>query len=232
MDRRTIITALLLVAGAIAANVAFVGLGAVFDYPVILGREPAEILARFRADEGSVVPWFVLLIGAAGLLAPIAILVGRLSERRTMRVAVWVGIAAAGVQVAGLLRWPLLVPDLAARMAGAGDVTSRAAVAREFEFLNALLRTLLGETLGYALTAAWTVLVLVSLGRRFGGRWFVRLGVAAASLIALGVLVPLGLPGADSANFAGYVLWSVWLVAFAVALAARPGRFGSAISPS
>ena len=37
----------------------------------------------------------------------------------------------------------------------------------------------------------------------------------AAILILVGVLSPLCLPLVDLANFAGYVLWSGWLVIFA-----------------
>jgi hypothetical protein len=39
------------------------------------------------------------------------------------------------------------------------------------------------------------------------------------------VLSPLNLPVIDQANFFGYVLWSAWLVAFAVLLL-RPRRSG------
>jgi hypothetical protein len=41
-------------------------------------------------------------------------------------------------------------------------------------------------------------------------------------LILGGVLSPLNIPALDTANFVGYVLWSVWLVAFAVLLVRRP----------
>jgi len=68
---------------------------------------------------------------------------------------------------------------------------------------------LVGETLGYLLTAAWTLLVLVALGRTFAGRWFIALGAVSAVLVLAGVLSPLDLPGIDLANFIGYVLWSV-----------------------
>ncbi|WP_291411798.1 hypothetical protein [Actinophytocola sp.] len=37
-----------------------------------------------------------------------------------------------------------------------------------------------------------------------------------AALVAVGVLVPLDVPGADTANVVGYVLWSGWLVSLAV----------------
>jgi hypothetical protein len=87
-----------------------------------------------------------------------------------------------------------------------------------FETAHRCLGTLIGETFGYALTAAWTMLVLAALGRSFAGVWFVALGGLAAVLVLAGVLSPLGVPGVDFANFLGYVLFSVWLVAFAVVL--------------
>jgi hypothetical protein len=87
-----------------------------------------------------------------------------------------------------------------------------------------VLGDLLGETGGYLLTAAWTVLVLAALGTAFAGRWFVALGSVSAALVLAGVLSPLDLPFVDSANFAGYVLWSVWLIAFATVLVRRHRR--------
>ena len=219
--RLALITAGLLLAGAIGANLAFAGLASAFDYPDILARPATEVLGRFAADSGSILPWFLVLIAAAGLLAPIAILVGRLSDRSAMRRAVRIGVAAAAVQVLGLLRWPLLVPQLAERAADTADPTSRPAAIADFELASGWLGTILGETVGYALTAGWTLLVLVALGRAFGGRWFIALGAMAAGLIALGVLAPLGVPGVDEANFIGYVLWSVWLVALAAVLVRR-----------
>ncbi|MGB8383651.1 MAG: hypothetical protein WCG47_20775 [Dermatophilaceae bacterium] len=44
----------------------------------------------------------------------------------------------------------------------------------------------------------------------------------SAVLILAGVLSPLNLPVIDLANFIGYVLWSIWLVAFGVLLLRRP----------
>jgi hypothetical protein len=54
------------------------------------------------------------------------------------------------------------------------------------------------------------------------GRWFTALGAVSAILILAGVLSPLNLSTVDDANFIGYVLWSAWLVAFAVILIRRP----------
>ena len=66
-----------------------------------------------------------MLALSAALLAPIAIGVGRLSAHKAMRIAVPVGIAAAIVQVVGLLRWPILVPGYASDAGEQQPCTSR-----------------------------------------------------------------------------------------------------------
>ena len=68
------------------------------------------------------------------------------------------------------------------------------------------------------------MLVIVALGRRFAGRWFQVLGGVSAALVVVGVLSPLDLPVVDTANFFGYVLWSVWLIAFGVVILVRERR--------
>ena len=220
MNRRT--TALLLISAAVLVNVAFTGLGIVFDYPDVLKEPPAEVLATFRASQFAVAGWFTALAVGAALLAPVAVGVGRLSTAKAMRWAVPVGIAAALVQVIGLLRWPLLVPGWAA----SGDP----AAVESFRTANRVLGNLIGETGGYLLTAAWIALVLVALGSGFVGRWFVGLGGVAAALVLVGVLSPLDLPLVDLANFVGYVLWSVWLVAFGIVLLVQRRRTASDVA--
>ena len=212
----------LLVIAVVAVNVAFTGLGSVFNYPDILQEPTEEILTEFRADEGSIVALFLLLALGAALLAPIAILLGRFAANDLGRWSIRVGIAAAVVQVIGLLRWPLIVPSLAD-----SDDTEA------FDTVHTVLGTVVGETFGYLLTAAWTVLIVLALGKRLAGPWFQYVGFASAAMIAVGVLVPLDAPGADFANFAGYVLWSLWLLAFAVLIWRRPERLAWTLpSPS
>jgi hypothetical protein len=216
------LTASLLILAAVLANVGFTALGSIFNYPDVLDEPAGKVLADFRAHETAVSAWFSVLALSAALMAPIAIGVGRLSSERAMRIAVRVGIAAAVVQVIGLLRWPLLVPGYAAD--GNADA---------FRTASDILGTALGETVGYLLTATWTALVIVALGRRYAGRWFQVLGAASAALILAGVLSPLGLPVIDAANFIGYVLWSIWLIAFGVVMLVHERRrTASAMSPS
>ena len=215
MNRK--LTAILMILAAVLANVGFTALGSMFDYPDVLDEPADKVLASFRDSQGAVSVWFVVLAVAAALLAPIAIGVGRLSTARAMRFAVPVGITAAIVQVVGLLRWPILVPGYASDAASGSD--SIASSARDsFTTASDILGTALGETLGYFLTATWTVLVVVALGRHYAGRWFPALGIVSAVLVLVGVFSPLDLAGVDAANFIGYVLWSVWLVAFGVVI--------------
>ncbi|MFI5537602.1 DUF4386 family protein [Nocardia sp. NPDC051900] len=208
----------LLVAAPITLNVAFAGLGSTFDYPHVLREPAAEVLALFRHNQTAVVAWFVVLAVAAAALAPLAVLIGKLDRTPAMRAAVAAGVAAAAVQAIGLLRWPVAVPALAARAAEEGP--SSPAV-RTFEALGAVLGTGLGETAGYTLTAAWTALVAIALRHRMPAAWSV-LGYVCAVLVLSGVLVPLDIPLMAQTNFVGYVLWSLWLLAFAALLACRP----------
>ena len=217
------ITGSLLILAAVLATLAFAALGSIFNYPDVLDEPAGKVLASFRDNEGAVSLWFSVLALSAALFAPIAIGVGRLSSSRAMRIAVPIGVAAAAVQVIGLLRWPILVPGYAADAASA-DGAVAAAARDSFTTASDILGTAIGETIGYLLTATWTVLVIVALGRRYAGRWFQLLGAGSALLVLAGVLSPLGLPGIDTANFFGYVLWSVWLIAFGVVMLVHERR--------
>ncbi len=227
MNRK--LTAVLLITAAVVTNIAFTVLGTVFNYPDVLKEPVEEILAEFRVHQTTVTVWFALMALSAALMAPIAVGVGRVSNHPAMRAAVPVGIAAAVVQVIGLARWPLLVPGFAADATSA-DPAVAAAARDSFLLAHQILGNLIGETFGYLLTTAWTLLVVVALRRGFAGLWFSLLGAVSAVLIVAGALSPLNLPLIDDANFIGYVLWSVWLVIFAVLLLL--GRPRSATTPA
>ena len=83
----------------------------------------------------------------------------------------------------------------------------------------------IGETVGYALTATFTVLVVIALSRTIMPRWMAVVGYAAAGLIATGVVIPL-VDAASLSNFAGYVAWCVWLLCVAVLLFRAPTSRG------
>ena len=68
--------------------------------------------------------------------------------------------------------------------------------------------------------------VLRALSGVLTGRWFTLVGAGSAVLILAGVLSPLDVPVLDQANFIGYIMWSLWLVAFGVLLLVRPPDAG------
>lgn len=142
-----------------------------------------------------------------------AVLLGRrLPDGPAAALSVHAGVLAGVVQVLGLLRWPFAVPALA-------DAADPRAAETIFAALHGYLGTGVGETLGYLLTAAWTLLVLIALPRV--PLWFGALGALSALAVAAGVV------GADLVNFAGYVAWSVWAVCLAVREGGRRDSVGA-----
>jgi hypothetical protein len=213
------LAAALMASASVLAIAGFTALGSVFDYPAVLDSPTAEILESFRAHQTAVVAWFAVLVVSAALLAPVGVLLGRLAGGRIGRWIAGVGVAAATVQVVGLSRWVLLVP----RISHDATVSTTAEDARHtFEVLHTWLGEALGETVGYALTATFTVLVVRAVTRRIGPRWLTVAGYGSAGLIATGVLIPLGLDAASITNFVGYVAWCLWLIAMAVVLWRSP----------
>ena len=189
-------------------------LGSVFEYPQILEEPTSDILALFREHQGAVMGWFFVLVVSAALMAPAGIWLGRLAGGTLGRWIAGVGIAAATVQVVGLQRWVTIVPGISDH---ALDPSRRAAAEDRFEFWHTLLGKAIGETLGYALTATFTVLVVIALRRSVLPGWLGVIGYAAAALIATGVVIPL-IEVASLTNFAGYVAWCAWLLAVAAVL--------------
>jgi hypothetical protein len=193
----------------------FTALGSIFDYPNILEEPTAEILSHFRENQGAISAWFLVLTISAGLLAPVGILLGRLAGGKLAKWIAGIGVAAATVQVIGLSRWVLFIP----RVSDDALVPSRQADAHHaFDLLHTWLGQALGETVGYALTATFTVLVVLGITRAVAPRWMAYLGYLSAGLIATGVFIPLGLSFLSITNFIGYVAWCLWLIAMAIRL--------------
>jgi hypothetical protein len=221
IDRRTARLAggALAVASALAIA-GFSVLGSVFEYPQILEEPTSDILASFRAHQGAVTTWFAVLVVSAAMLAPAGIWLGRLAGGALGRWIGGVGIAAATVQIIGLQRWVTLVPGISD---DALDPSRRADAENRFELWHVLLGKAIGETLGYALTATFTVLVVIALRRTVMPTWLAFTGCVAAVLIATGVVIPV-LEAASLTNFVGYVVWCAWLLAVAVVLFLRSRR--------
>lgn len=205
------------VALGVASALAIAGftvLGSVFEYPQILEEPTGDILALYRDHQAAVMTWFGVLVLSSALMAPAGIWLGRMASGTLGRWITALGVAAATVQVIGLQRWVTLVPGISD---DALDPARRADAEDRFELLHNLLGKAIGETLGYAFTAAFTVLVVIALRRTLLPSWLAYVGIAAAALIATGVVIPVVEP-ASLTNFAGYVLWCAWLLAVAFVL--------------
>jgi hypothetical protein len=213
-DRTARLAAAALALAAALAIAGFTALGSVFDYPQILQEPTDDILNLFRQHQGAVKGWFAVLMVSAAMMAPAGIWLGRLAGGPRGRAIAVVGIAAATVQVVGLQRWVTLVPTNSQE---ALDPSQHAAAVHRFELFHTVLGTIIGETLGYALTATFTLLVVAALPRTILPLWLAIVGYAAAALIATGIVVPL-VEAASLTNFLGYILWCIWLLALAVML--------------
>jgi hypothetical protein len=211
-----------LAAASLLAIAGFTFLGSIFEYPQVLEEPTSQILALYREHQTAVSGWFLVLVLSAALMAPAGVLLGRMTGGSLGRWIAGVGTAAAVVQVAGLQRWVTLVPGISE---DALDPARRSDAEARFETLHVVLGKIIGETVGYTLTAIFTVLVVVALSRTILPRWLALTGYVAAALIATGVVIPV-VSFASLTNFAGYVVWCAWLLAVAWLLvrAGRPAR--------
>jgi hypothetical protein len=131
------------------------------------------------------------------------------------------------VQVIGLQRWVTLVPGISR---DALNPARRTDAEDRFELWHVLLGKAIDETISYALTATFTVLVVVALSRTVLPRWLAVGGHLAAGLIVTGVIVPV-VEGARPTNFAGYVVWCAWLLVVATVLWRTPAYRATPNSP-
>lgn len=199
---------------ALLAIAGFTALGSIFEYPQILAEPVDTILAAFRDSQSAVMFWFGVLVLSAALLTPAGIWIGRLTGGRLGRAIQVVAVAASAVQVAGLQRWLTIVPGIGR---DALDPSRHDDAASSFLFWHMLLGKAIGETIGYALTATFTVLVIIALRRHGLPSWLALTGAVSAALIATGVLTPI-VHAASLTNFVGYVIWCAWLIVLAVIL--------------
>jgi hypothetical protein len=208
------VTGLVLIALPIAFNVVFFMLGKAFEYPDILRKPTDEILKRFT-DGGSrlVTLWYVFAMTAL-LAIPMAQLMQGVFAAEYPQIAVAsaiIGTLSGVVQAMGLLRWPLLVPMLAAQYQA--NPAQRDTIGVVFDAFHQYIGVVVGEHLGYLFTATWTILISVMMFTTpmFGAAMGV-FGIVAAVGILDGMLEPAGWKPAGMINALSYVVWSLWLI--------------------
>jgi hypothetical protein len=219
----TDITGLLLILVPIAFNVTFFLLGRAFEYPDILRKPTDTILQRFQAGGGSLRRLWYAFTFSAILFTPVPVMVQQVFQPDApwyLVVGTTLGVLAGAVQFLGLIRWPFLVPTLAEMYTQFGTTQStRDAVEVTFQAFHRYVGVAIGEHLGYIFTSLWTILLCIAiLQTDLVSPLFGWLGILPAIGVLMGVFEETGFKAAGAINAISYILWSLWLIAFGVAL--------------
>lgn len=211
---------------AVGFHVPFTILTMTFEYPDILREPPSVVLAKFlEGGTPLLVTWYAYALVPLLLLPLIFGVHERVRNRHDLAVATTiVGVAAVLLQTIGLLRWTFVVPALASMHADpSASEAVRAGAEAAFVALHQFVGVALGEHLGQLLTAVWLTMTGVVLGATGEvPRWMGRAAYIPAALIAvgtvehLGTVFPLQSAALSTATVIGFVLFTVWLVAFGV----------------
>jgi len=216
-------TGLLLIVVPIAFNATFILLQRSFAYPDIL-RQPTEtILQRFKQGGPPLRRLWYAFAFSAVLFTPVPVLVQQVFEPGApwfLAVGTVIGVLAGVFQILGLIRWPFLVPFLAEIYTDPKSTeATRDSAAVTFQAFHRYAGVAVGEHLGFLFTSTWTIILCIAIivtGRvnpLFG--W---LGIIPALGVLAGVFEEAGFKAAGVVNAISYILWSVWLVAFGIAL--------------
>ena len=217
------LTGLLLIVVPIAFNVTFFLLQRSFEYPDILRKPTGYVLQRFR--EGGVPLrrlWYAFAFSAV-LFTPVPVLVQQLFQPNApwfLAVGTTIGVLAGVVQFFGLIRWPFLVPSLADMYTDPDSTqATRDSVAVVFQAFHRYAGVAIGEHLGYIFTSTWTILLCIAIVvTKLVNPLFGWLGFLPAIGLLMGVFEETGFKTAGLINAISYILWSVWLIAFGMAL--------------
>ena len=220
----------LLVAIPLIFTAGFTGLQMTFDYPGILRHPAGEVLERFAAGGADLHAYWYLMFVAGVLLIVAAIAWAVLNFKDSpleAALAGGFGVVAGLVQAMGLLRWTVLVPSLAATYTapGATDL-DKALAANSFDTANAYLGMGVGEHMGYLFTVLFTVMIALTIFKR----WSIMawLGLVLAAGVAVGMLEPFGVPLASMINALSFTGWSVWALVLGVLILWRGRTMGAA----
>jgi hypothetical protein len=160
---------------------------------------------------------------SAVLFTPVPVLVQQVFEPDApwfLVIGTVVGVLAGVVQFLGLIRWPFLVPSLADLYTDPGSTqATRDSAAVTFQAFHRYAGVAVGEHLGYLFTSIWTVLVCIAIIQtEITNPLYGWLGIIPAIGVWTGVFEEAGFKAAGAVNAISYILWSIWLVAFGIAL--------------
>ena len=219
----TTLTGLLLVVVPIAFNFTFFLLQRAFEYPDILRKPTDYILRRFKEGGAPLRQLWYAFAFSAVLFTPVPVLVQQIFQPDApwfLVVGTVIGVLAGVVQFLGLIRWSFLVPSLA-DMYTQPEATqaTRDSVVVVFQAFHRYAGVAIGEHLGYLFTSTWTMLLCMAIIQtQVVNPLMGWLGIVPAIGVLVGVLEETGFQAAGAINAISYILWSIWLIAFGIAL--------------
>ncbi len=225
MELKTL-TGLLLVVVPIAFNATFFLLQKAFEYPDILRKPTDYVLRRFKEGGAPLRRLWYTCAFSAVLFTPVPVLVEQVFQPNApwfLEVGTAIGVLAGAVQFLGLIRWSFLVPSLA-DMHTQPDASqaTRDSIVVVFQSFHRYAGVAIGEHLGYLFTGAWTFLLCLAIVQvQVVNALFGWLGIVPAIGILVGMFEEAGMKAAGAINAISYILWSIWLTAFGVALLLR-----------
>jgi hypothetical protein len=222
----TTVTGLFLILVPIAFNVTFLSLGRAFDYPEILRKPTDTILRQFQAGGAALRRLWYAFTFSAVLFTPVPVMIQQVFQPEVpwfLAVGTVIGVLAGAVQFLGLIRWPFLVTDLAELYTQPkATQATRDAVVVVFQAFHRYAGVAIGEHLGYIFTSLWTVLLCIAIIQtHLVSPFYGWLGMIPALGVLVGVFEETGFKAAGAINAISYLLWSVWMIGFGVALLLR-----------
>jgi hypothetical protein len=217
------LTGLLLILVPVAFNVTFFLLQRVFEYPDILRKPTDHIMQRFKEGGASLRRLWYAFTFSAVLFTPVPVMVQQVFQPDVpwyLVVGTTMGVLAGAVQFLGLIRWPFLVPSLADMYTKPkATQATRDSVEVVFQAFHRYVGVAIGEHLGYIFTSLWTILLGVAIIQtNLVSPLYGWLGILPAIGVFIGVFEETGFKSAGAINAISYILWSLWLIGFGIAL--------------
>lgn len=215
--------AALIIVHVLALVAGFGVLGAVFEFPEVLRLSAADRLAFYRANQGIIQPTYWVLAMTGFTQVAMAVLLCRSFARTTsplLQIALVFGVLCGLLQMAGFIRWAILIPYLAELMVGA-DAQTAATLAIIEGVFNRYAGMALGEHAANICLGIWTFGVGFAMrGNKLFDRRLACLGIVLGVAAAALALEQLGVWPALLGIILDFVfpLWAVWLVVVAASL--------------
>lgn len=190
--------------------------------------QPANIAFPIFRQQSTTILFLYYVVAWSGLLLIVAVLLLHRvlvkQEALSMTIATVCGVIGGLMLAIGDLRWPFLLPSLAATYFDPNaSQASRSTVAVVFQTVDQFAGIELSEHLYYLFIGAWTLLLGWYLLRSLhSARWLAWLGIISGCGLLLSSLEQFDWPAISSALLLvvllSRILWGVWLLILAAML--------------